>query len=247
MEEPMLLSRHICCPFCTKEAQNPAESKWLRVGCRFQRPWRTRVCPSVIFQVPSGGELLAAVPLLADEWLLSVVRAHVNLQPLQHVEALPAAFCAAPEHPVVPWRRESQTKTIWCVLAWCLELDIHRCQSSGKVSPNLLFRWGNTSLITRSRKVCWTRLPCVWLGTCAFWGDTWDEPARWMSCSSLQTSSAGSAWRAGDWSEAPGLHLQSGYVCGHLGNQRRKVSRVVQKTITQVPESHPPESAPCTG
>lgn len=62
------------------------------------------MCPSVIFQVSSRGEPLAAVLLLADERLLAVVRAHVNLEPLQHVEALPAALGAAPEHPVVPWR-----------------------------------------------------------------------------------------------------------------------------------------------
>ena len=57
---------------------------------------------SVVLQVSSGGELLATVLLLADERLLAVVSPHVNLQPLQHVEALPAALRAAPEHSVVP-------------------------------------------------------------------------------------------------------------------------------------------------
>lgn len=60
------------------------------------------MCAAVILQVSGGGELLATVLLLADERLLAVVSAHVNLQPLQHVEALPAALGATPEHPVVP-------------------------------------------------------------------------------------------------------------------------------------------------
>lgn len=71
----------------------------------------TCVRAAVILQVASGGELLATVLLLADERLLAVVSAHVNLQPLKHVKALPAALGATPEHPVVPWRRENQTQT----------------------------------------------------------------------------------------------------------------------------------------
>lgn len=97
MEEPALLSRHICSPVRTEEALN-------------QQPFiaflRTCVCASVILQVSGGGELLATVLLLADERLLAVVSAHVDLQPLQHVEALPAALGATPEHSVIPWRRE---------------------------------------------------------------------------------------------------------------------------------------------
>lgn len=62
----------------------------------------TCVYAPVVLQVSSGGELLATVLLLADKRLLAVVSPHVNLQPLQHVEALPAALCAAPEHSVVP-------------------------------------------------------------------------------------------------------------------------------------------------
>lgn len=64
----------------------------------------TCVYASVVLQVSSCGELLATVLLLADEGLLAVVSPHVNLEPLQHVEALPAALCAAPEHSVVPAR-----------------------------------------------------------------------------------------------------------------------------------------------
>lgn len=60
------------------------------------------MCASVVLQVSSSGEPLATVRLLANEGLLAVVSPHVNLQPLQHVETLPAAFCAAPEHPVIP-------------------------------------------------------------------------------------------------------------------------------------------------
>lgn len=56
----------------------------------------------VVLQVSSRGKLLATILLLADEGLLAVVSPHVNLQPLQHVEALPAALCAAPEHSVIP-------------------------------------------------------------------------------------------------------------------------------------------------
>lgn len=61
--------------------------------------------PAVVLQVPRRGELLAAVLLRADEGLLAVVGPHVNLQPLQHVEALAAALGAAPEHAVVPAER----------------------------------------------------------------------------------------------------------------------------------------------
>lgn len=61
--------------------------------------------PAVVLQVPRRGELLAAVLLCADEGLLAVVGPHVNLQPLQHVEALAAALGAAPEHAVVPVQR----------------------------------------------------------------------------------------------------------------------------------------------
>lgn len=60
------------------------------------------MCASVVLQVSGGGELLATVVLLADEGLLAVVSPHVNLQPLQHVEALPTTFCAASERAVIP-------------------------------------------------------------------------------------------------------------------------------------------------
>lgn len=69
----------------------------------------TCVYASVVLQVSCGGELLAAVLLLADEGLLAVVSPHVNLQPLQHVEALPAAFCPAPEHSIIPRSEDKQT------------------------------------------------------------------------------------------------------------------------------------------
>lgn len=62
----------------------------------------TCVYAPVVLQVSGSGELLATVLLLADERLLAVVSPHVNLQPLQHVEALPAALRSAPEHSVVP-------------------------------------------------------------------------------------------------------------------------------------------------
>lgn len=56
----------------------------------------------VVLEVPGGGELLPTVLLFADEWLVSVVRPHVNLEPLQDVEALSTALSPAPEHAVVP-------------------------------------------------------------------------------------------------------------------------------------------------
>lgn len=143
MDEPALLSCHICSPSWTEEALKPAEPKWLLVCYRFQRLLRTRVCSLVIFQVSSGGEPFATVLLLADERLLTVVRAHVNLEPLQHVEALPAALRAAPEHPVVPWRGENPTRKSWVSAGLTyrgFKQDIHRCQSSVQFRPNLLCR-----------------------------------------------------------------------------------------------------------
>lgn len=56
----------------------------------------------VVLQVSCRGELLATVLLLADERLLAVVNPHVNLQPLQHVEALATALRDAAELSVVP-------------------------------------------------------------------------------------------------------------------------------------------------
>lgn len=64
---------------------------------------------SVVLQVSSSGKLLATVLLFADEGLLAVVSPHVNLQPLQHVETLPAALGAAPEHSVIPGSQDNQT------------------------------------------------------------------------------------------------------------------------------------------
>lgn len=86
----------------------------------------------MVLQVPRRGELLPAVLLFADEGLLSVVGPHVDLQPLQHVEALPAALGAAPEHAVVPATAQrsrlpsdcAETSTVTeghlCVFRWYL-------------------------------------------------------------------------------------------------------------------------------
>ncbi len=68
----------------------------------------TGVCASVVLQVSGGGELLAAVLLAADEGFLSVVSPHVNLQPLQNIEALPTTLSATAERTVVP---ETHTHT----------------------------------------------------------------------------------------------------------------------------------------
>lgn len=56
----------------------------------------------VVLQVSRRGELLATVLFLADERLLAIVNPHVNLQPLQHVEALATALRNAAEFSVVP-------------------------------------------------------------------------------------------------------------------------------------------------
>lgn len=63
---------------------------------------------SVVLQVSSSGKLLATVLLFADEGLLAVVSPHVNLQPLQHIETLPAALGDAPEHSVIPGGQDNQ-------------------------------------------------------------------------------------------------------------------------------------------
>lgn len=124
MEAPALLTLHISSLDCTKEALNE-QSQMAWVSYYFQRVWAftrryllllTCVYASVVLQVSGGGELLATVLLLADEGLLAVVRPHVNLQPLQHVEALPAALRAAPEHSVVPGSRDNQTNKPRCLL-----------------------------------------------------------------------------------------------------------------------------------
>lgn len=79
----------------------------------------TCVNTSVVLQVSCSGKLLATVLLLADEGLLAVVSPHVNLQPLQHIEALPAALCAAPVHSVIPGSRDNQTNKPQCLLRTC--------------------------------------------------------------------------------------------------------------------------------
>lgn len=97
-----------------------------RVSDRSQRVGAPPTCvhASVVLQVPGRGELLAAVLLLADEGLLAVVSPHVNLQPLQHVEALPAALRAAPEHPVVPGSPRKKKQTHLSVSSACGVLQL---------------------------------------------------------------------------------------------------------------------------
>lgn len=104
----MLLTLQISILGCTKEALNE-QSPMARVMYCYQCAvaW-TRGCPPtcvytlVVLQVSRRGELLAAVLFLADERLLAIVNPHVNLQPLQHVEALAAALRDATELSVVP-------------------------------------------------------------------------------------------------------------------------------------------------
>lgn len=75
---------------------------------------QTSVCALVVLEVAGGGELLAAALLRAYEGLLAVVRAHVHLQPLQHVKALAAALGAAAERPVISAGGSAQG----CQTAW---------------------------------------------------------------------------------------------------------------------------------
>lgn len=113
----MLLTLQISSINSAKEALNEQSQMALVIASRTfgllnagVRPaFPTCVCASVVLQVSSSGEPLATVRLLANEGLLAVVSPHVNLQPLQHVETLPAAFCAAPEHPVIPASRDKMT------------------------------------------------------------------------------------------------------------------------------------------
>lgn len=111
MEAPVLLSCQIGSLDYTKETLNEqsqvALSHLLLPVCLFS----TCVYAPVVLQVSSSGELLATVLLLADERLLAVVSPHVDLQPLQHVEAFPAALRSAPEHSVVPGGGENHIKT----------------------------------------------------------------------------------------------------------------------------------------
>lgn len=107
MEALVLLTLQISSPDCTKEALNENGLSHLFVPVCLGFCWCTFCLPTcvyapVVLQVSGRGELLATVLLLADKRLLAVVRPHVNLQPLQHIEALPAALCATPEHSVVP-------------------------------------------------------------------------------------------------------------------------------------------------
>lgn len=87
-------------------------------------------------------------------------------------------------------------------------------------------------------------LLCVGRVTCVFSGGIWDEPARWTSCSNLQTSSGGSAWRGGGWFEtaAPACpRLLPNCVCGHLGNQEEESERGCAENNPGVPGGRPLE------
>lgn len=123
MAAPVLLTLQISSLDCTKEALNE-QRQMARVSYCFQRVSGSLTCvyASVVLQVSSRGELLATVFLLADEGLLSVVSPHVNLQPLQHEKTLPAALCAAPEHSVVPARRDNRTDKPRCLL--CTQIHL---------------------------------------------------------------------------------------------------------------------------
>lgn len=116
MEAPVLLTLQISSLDCSEEALRPDSvipSSRCGLLCT-----GTCVYASVVLQVASGGELLATVLLLAYEGLLAVVSPHVNLQPLQHVEALPAPLRAAPEHSVIPGRRSKHAPVspVWVLL-----------------------------------------------------------------------------------------------------------------------------------
>lgn len=48
--------------------------------------------PQMVLQVPGCSKLLVAAGLGAQEWTLSVMSAHVNVQPLENVEAFPTTL-----------------------------------------------------------------------------------------------------------------------------------------------------------
>lgn len=151
MEARFLLTLQTSSPDCTKEALNEqSQMAWVSscsqqvLGfihrCVLASPSPTCVYASVVLQVSGRGKLLATVFLLADEGLLAVVRPHVDLQPLQHVEALPTALCTAPEHAVIPGSRENQTDRPQCRLR--AHLTCNSPQQGQTAQPQIDFlRW----------------------------------------------------------------------------------------------------------
>lgn len=57
-----------------------------------QKGFLSAMDPQMVLQVPGCSKLLVAAGLGAQEWTLSVMGAHVNVQPLQNVEAFPASL-----------------------------------------------------------------------------------------------------------------------------------------------------------
>lgn len=80
----------------------------------------TCVDPQVVLQIPSCSELLTTARLRAHKGLLSIVGPHVHLQPLQHIETFPTAFCRADEGAVIS---EKQTKMYEQPYLKCLLLE----------------------------------------------------------------------------------------------------------------------------
>ena len=70
----------------------------------------------VVLEVSGGGELLATVLLLADEGLVSVVGPHVDLESLQHVEALPTALRSTAKRTIISDKIHTERPECFCVL-----------------------------------------------------------------------------------------------------------------------------------
>ena len=62
----------------------------------------------VVLQISSCGELLTTARLGAHEGLLPIMGPHMHLQPLQHIEAFPTAFCRTDERAIISGKKKKK-------------------------------------------------------------------------------------------------------------------------------------------
>ncbi|TNN64068.1 hypothetical protein EYF80_025686 [Liparis tanakae] len=91
--------------------------------------------PESVIASSVSGALISPPPwphlcVRAGEGLVAAVRPHVDLQPLQHVEALPAALGAAPEHSVVPGSPDEQEQASEWYLRWAGQVNVRQQPSN---------------------------------------------------------------------------------------------------------------------
>lgn len=63
----------------------------------------------VVLQISSCGELLTTARLGAHEGLLPIMGPHMHLQPLQHIEAFPTAFCRTDERAIISGKKKKKS------------------------------------------------------------------------------------------------------------------------------------------